>query len=337
MKLGIHLLGYDVPLRSVVDISRMADASTIDSVWIGEYFHEGYAVSTAVAAATSRLRIGTAATLALPRSPLITAMAVRDVAELSTGRFTVGLGSQVKRGLRRWHGLDVERPVAMMADYIGAVRACLRALRGEGDLFESEHWRLDLRGFAPVSGTVADPAILLAAVGPKMVEAAAGSADGLIGHILWSPRYLRDVVRPTVEKVNPTRPFEMATTVVLATHPDVATVRADAKRTLAFYASTRSYAGRLAEDGFAVEAAACAAAAGRRDPVAMVEAVSDKMLDTYAVSCAPDELGDRLAERYPDFDTVIAIPAYYQTPTDRVIEQQLALLDHKPSAPAGAG
>lgn len=335
MKLGIHVLGYDTPLRSVLSLSESADASAIDSVWVGEYFREAYVVAAAVTGATKRVRVGTAASLALPRSPLITAMAIRDLAELTGGRFVVGLGSQVKRGLKLWHGISADRPVAMMADYMRAVRACLRSLRGPGEIFEGAYWNLDLRGLAGSSQWATDPPLLLAAVGPKMLQVAASEADGVIGHILWSARYIAEVVEPAVASAVASRPFELATTVVVATHDDTLSARQDAKRTLGFYAATRTYLERLQADGFGDEALACAAASQQGDLGALAAAVSDDMLDTYAISCPPDELGDRLVDRFRSFETVIALPAYYHTPPERVLEQQLALIEHAPAFTEG--
>jgi alkanesulfonate monooxygenase SsuD/methylene tetrahydromethanopterin reductase-like flavin-dependent oxidoreductase (luciferase family) len=45
-----------------------------------------------------------------------------------------------------------------------------------------------------------DIPIYTAGVNPRMIEAAGRVADGLLGHTLFSPRYIAEVVRPALER-----------------------------------------------------------------------------------------------------------------------------------------
>src|SRR5439155_1227438 len=84
-------------------------------------------VQAAVASsATSRVTVGTDIALAFPRSPTITAMTARDLAELSGGRFILGLGTQVKRVNEQRFGVAFEHPAPKIAEAVQAIRAALQ-------------------------------------------------------------------------------------------------------------------------------------------------------------------------------------------------------------------
>jgi len=63
-----------------------------------------------------------------------TAMTARDLAELSGGRFVLGLGTQVKRVNEQRFGIPFEHPAPKIADHVEAVRAVLEYSGGVLDL-----------------------------------------------------------------------------------------------------------------------------------------------------------------------------------------------------------
>src|SRR5688500_614791 len=91
---GIVVGGH---LGGVGDMAKLAEDAGYESVWVAETAYSAYVQATAAILGTSSVRIGTNIALAFPRSPTITAMTARDLAELSGNRFILGLGSQVKR------------------------------------------------------------------------------------------------------------------------------------------------------------------------------------------------------------------------------------------------
>src|SRR5207244_12217829 len=90
------------PLDRLGALARRGEDAGFDSLWIAETGRTAFIQAAVAAQATETIRIGTSIALAFPRSPVITAMNARDLAELSSGRFVLGLGTQVKRvkGLR---------------------------------------------------------------------------------------------------------------------------------------------------------------------------------------------------------------------------------------------
>ena len=93
MRLGILLLG-DLSIRVAVAVARDAEAAGLDSVHQVEAYRSGFVPLAAIAAATSRIGLGTYIANAYGRSPFLTALSALDLDELSGGRFTLGVGSR---------------------------------------------------------------------------------------------------------------------------------------------------------------------------------------------------------------------------------------------------
>jgi probable F420-dependent oxidoreductase len=334
-RVGIGVVGADLPIDEVIDLAVRAERAGLDSVWAGEYFRSAFVTPTAIAERTSRIGIGTAIALAFVRTPLIAALSAIDLDELSGGRFVLGLGSQVKTAIERWHGLEYSRPASRMAETVRAIRAAAQTHLEEPQRFKGEFYDLDWTGYRRLSPPLRPLRIFVAGVKPAMVKVAARVGDGVIGHLFWSDRYLRETVQQITSAAAPG--FETCANVLCAVGEDREVARRDAKRTLAYYAQTRTYADLLSADGFAQEAERARAAAASRDARAMEKAISDRMVDAYAVAGTPDEVLGQLRERARLLDLAIALPAYYLTPPDRVREQYDAILETFTDDPISSG
>src|SRR5262245_4860622 len=90
-----RVLGGD--LDGLADPAREQEVAGFESAWCAETSRSAYVQAALTGAATSRAVVGTNIALAFPRSPTISAMTARDLAELTRGRFVLGLGTQVRR------------------------------------------------------------------------------------------------------------------------------------------------------------------------------------------------------------------------------------------------
>lgn len=253
MDLGI-VLGGD--LGDVADRARAAEAAGFESVWVAETARTAFVQAAVVCAATERVLVGTDIALAFPRSPTITAMAARDLAELSGGRFVLGLGSQVKRVNEQRFGIPFEHPAPKLADAVGAIRAVVEAFSSGAVDHRGPFFEITMPPFPgagpPPGGT---PPIHLAAVNTVMARAAGRVADGVLGHPMTSPRYVAEVLRPAVEKGaadagRDVARVEISTGVIVQISEDAEEARREAALQLAFYATTRTYRSVLALHGF---------------------------------------------------------------------------------------
>jgi probable F420-dependent oxidoreductase len=109
MRFGVQLPHFG-PLASgpgAVSIARRAEALGFDSVWVGDHlayppsladrfgseFHEALVTLSYLAAATSRVRLGTAVLVLPYRHPVLLARQLATLDVLSAGRVTVGVGT----------------------------------------------------------------------------------------------------------------------------------------------------------------------------------------------------------------------------------------------------
>jgi probable F420-dependent oxidoreductase len=286
------------PMPAIGELARLAEDGGYESVWVAETAYSAYVQAALASQATGRVKVGTNIALAFPRSPTITAMTARDLAELSGGRFILGLGSQVKRVNEHRFSVHFEHPAPKMAEYVEVIREVLETFRGERIDHRGRFYTVTMNPF-PGAGAVDDVPIYLAAVNPKMVEAAGRVADGLLGHPLTSPTYLREVVRPSLEagaREAGRDPAEVSLTnsVILQLNDDRERARFEAALQIAFYATTRTYRPVLELHGFGELTGSLREAFARGDLAEMAR-IALPMVDTYAIAGPEDECRERMA------------------------------------------
>ncbi len=187
-------------LSQVADHARRAETLGYDGLNVPDAVHDGLLMAQAALAATQRLRVATSVLVAFPRSPMNVAHATWDLQDFSSGRFELGLGSQVRGNIVGRYSTAWSAPVPRMREYIGSLKAIFASWQeGERLSFEGEHYRFTkMQPFfnpGPLESGV--PLIHLAAIGPAMTALAGEVADGLMCHPTnSSPRYLVEKVRP---------------------------------------------------------------------------------------------------------------------------------------------
>lgn len=335
-----RLTGYGVaiggPYAFLPELARQAEGHGFDAVWVSETGQESIVQATVCLNATERIQVGTNITLAFPRSPTITAMQAWDLDELSGGRFIVGLGSQVKRIIEERFSAEFDRPAKRMAEYVEAMRTVWRIERGEDVTFDGEIYRV-LRPGLGGPGRAADrtmPRVYVAAVGPLMTAAAATHADGILGHPFTSLRYLTEGVLPRIDEALATAgrsrdDFTVAQGLILCVAEDREVARREAATQIAFYGTTPNYLPVFAAHGdeHLMETYRDVFISSGKDPDAMAAAVSDEVIDRYAVAGTPDEVRDRVAEYAAHLDHLILGGAWYRVPPQRMAENLWAILE----------
>ena len=305
MQVGIVVGGA---LDGIEDAARRAEDAGFESVWVAETARTAYLQAALAIRATSRVIVGTAVALAFPRSPAITAMNARDLAELSGGRFVLGLGSQVKRVNEERFGVPFEHPAPKMGEYVEAVREVLGSFEGSAPRHEGRFYRITMAPFPGASGA-GDVPIYLAAVNERMAEQAGRVADGISGHPMNSPAYLSKVVVPAIGRGAEGAGRELGeinitTNVITQISEDRDEARLLAAGQLAFYATTRSYTPVLALHGFEDRVGPIREAHARGDFGAMAQ-LAAPMVDTLTVAGTPEEIRERIAAYEGIADRVI--------------------------------
>jgi alkanesulfonate monooxygenase SsuD/methylene tetrahydromethanopterin reductase-like flavin-dependent oxidoreductase (luciferase family) len=171
------------------DIAVHAEALGFDTVWIPDEllwrrpdgspwgWWECVAMAGAVAAVTSRIKVGTWILSALHRNPGITAKVVETLDEISGGRFVFGLGSGHSGRQGRTFGLPEDHVHSRFEEAVQIIVALLREGRADFEGAFHAARNLEHRPQGPRPGGIP---IMIGAKGPKMLHLAALHAD------IWS-------------------------------------------------------------------------------------------------------------------------------------------------------
>jgi alkanesulfonate monooxygenase SsuD/methylene tetrahydromethanopterin reductase-like flavin-dependent oxidoreductase (luciferase family) len=168
------VLWADGDLTFLIEAARLAEQAGYDSVWAGDSLlarprGEPLTVLAAVAAATTRLRLGTAVLLPLLRHPLNLAHSVASVDRIAEGRLIIGVGPGAE--LPATHaelaavGVASDRRVSAMLHHL---EECLRLWRGED---------ADVQ-LLPRPYRAGGPPLWLGAHGPRMLRLSGQRFDG---------------------------------------------------------------------------------------------------------------------------------------------------------------
>ncbi len=321
--------------------AQAAERAGVECVWTPELFRSSVTQATWIAARTERIGVGTGIAWAFTRSPFILAVTALDIDEISGGRFRLGLGAGVKRLNETWHGVEYGRPAPHLREAIEATRTIM-AQAGEGSpiRFSGEYYDIDIRGWArPHRAARESVPIYTAAIREGMCRMAGDCADGLLGHPIASVRWIDEVVVPSFERGlarsrRERGSFDYLPTVCCAIDDDEARARDAARRTIAFYATVRTYAPLWEMHGFGDRAAAVGDSFRAGDFAAMPGHVSDEMVDAYCAAGPEDRVRALVAERGERGDGVFLTPPTYFIPHEQIIEYQHRLM--AAFAPAGA-
>jgi probable F420-dependent oxidoreductase len=318
---GLHAASAPLDIAAVAGDARRAEALGYDGVLAAETKDDPYIVMALAAAATSRVGLATAVAIAFPRSPMVTALSAWTLQKLSHGRFTLGLGSQVRGHIERRYGMRWSAPGPWLRDYVGALRAIWACWQNRTKLdFESEHYKLSLMVplFAPAPIEHPQIPVELAAVNPYMCQVAGEVADGIRAHPIATPRYIAETMLPAAKKgaARAGRDFSgftlcaMPLVATAGTRATLAERIRDVRARVAFYASTPAYLLAFESEGYGEVARTPQGHARAQRWAEMADLVTDEMLDAYAVIGTYDEIAAKLCARYAPLATSLgfAIP-----------------------------
>ncbi len=264
---------------------------------------------TAAAMAAPTLTFTTGIAVAFPRSPMVSAAIAWEISHNTEGRFRLGLGSQVKAHIKRRYGAEFAPPGPRLRDYVLAVKACIRAFRGDDKLnHDGPYYRLNLLPpqWSPPRHEFGDIKVDISAVGPYMTRMAGEVADGVHVHPFHSMPYIQQRLLPAVAAGaalagRDTTDVDLIVPVFAIpgdSHQERAPLIDAAKTQIAFYGSTPNYAFQFDDLGFEGTTARLGELLRAGDTPGMAALVTDEMLEHYAVVARWDEIADRLVERY---------------------------------------
>jgi probable F420-dependent oxidoreductase len=319
-----------MPLADLIDLGVAAEDAGLDSVWHVEIQREPFVPLAAIAARTRQIRLGTGVVI-WARSPVLASLVAANLDELSGGRFLYGLGTGPPDWNRRFHGMSYERPVERIREYVEVMRGAWRAASDgstfdyEGDCYRIEGYQRSLR-----QERERIP-VFLAAVQSRMCALAGEIADGVLLNVLSTPRYVREYALPHMERGaaragRSVASVERAAAITAAANADAGEARRWARHHIAYYSVIPYFDVMFGLHGFEREAAVIREAASRGDPVSMIAAVSEEMIDTFAIAGTPDQCRAQLRS-WGDLDVACLFPPTFQLADEEIVANHHALIE----------
>lgn len=195
------MLGADLDMAplAIAELERRG----YDAAFTAEINSDPFLPLVLAAEHSEDIALTTSISVAFARNPMTMANLAWDLNQYSKGRFTVGLGSQIKPHITRRFSMPWSKPAARMREFILAMQAIWACWdTGEKLEFNGEFYQHNLMTpmFTPTNAGHGRPGVNLAAVGPLMTEVAGEVANGVIAHGFTTAKYLQDVTLPAVER-----------------------------------------------------------------------------------------------------------------------------------------
>ncbi|HSJ34217.1 MAG TPA: TIGR03617 family F420-dependent LLM class oxidoreductase [Acidimicrobiia bacterium] len=298
------------PPREARTAAEYAARLGFDGFFSAETSHDPFFPLLLAADTAPDLDLGTAIAVAFPRSPMITAATAWDMAQISGGRFILGLGTQVRAHITRRFSTEWGNPGPRLRDYIASLRAIWDTwqngtpLRHEGEFYT---FSLMTPFFDPGPIPHPDIPVAIAGVGPYLSRLAGEVCDAFHVHPFHTVSYLDEVVLPNMTagaeaSGRSLDDCQRISTVFVVTGRNDAEMEQMAtlvKQQISFYASTPSYAPVLEASGWDF-GPRLTAMSKRGEWGEMADVITDEVVAEVGVVAPVDQVGAAIKERYGD-------------------------------------
>lgn len=189
------------PVGAIERTEALRDAGA-SGVFTFEGPHDVFTPLT-LASTVGGLDLMTNVAIAFPRNPIHLAHQAIDLQILTKGRFTLGLGTQIRTQIEKRFGADFDRPVVRMTELVAALRAIFDTWStGQRLDFRGEYYRHTLMTptFTPRDNPYGPPPIYVGALGPRLTKATAQHADGLLVMPFGNKKFLHEVTMTAVDE-----------------------------------------------------------------------------------------------------------------------------------------
>lgn len=193
MKIGVMLSmvegsfeGRTPTFQDLQTMAQAAEQSGLDSLWLADHLiyrfpeleefalWETFTMLSALAAVTTRVEIGTMVACTSFRPPALLAKMADTIDEISSGRFTLGLGAG-------WHQPEYEAfgyPFDHLASRFEEALQIIVPLLREGHVdFQGKYYQVNNCVLRPRGPSKGGPPILIGAKQPRMLQLVARYAD----------------------------------------------------------------------------------------------------------------------------------------------------------------
>jgi len=177
-------------LDAILDEFAKAEQEGFRSVWVGQVFdHDVLTLLALAGMRTARIELGTSVVPLPPRHPPVLAQQALTTQLATQGRLCLGVGCGHPGILDRKLGLAPDHPLARTRETLEVLKPLLR---GEYVKYAGTYQRM--RVGTPIPGAE-PPSVILAALGPRMIELAGELTDG-VTVVYVGADYVAERVRP---------------------------------------------------------------------------------------------------------------------------------------------
>jgi 5,10-methylenetetrahydromethanopterin reductase len=335
MKIDIEFnSGAQLPMNAIPDLARAAEAHGFDCAWGGEANNKDPTVMlSAIAAVTTRLKVGSAIYHILGRTPATLALQAMGLDELSGGRFLLGIGSS-NPTIAKWHGQSFDRPLSRIQEYIEITRAAMRGekLNFEGKFFTAQNFKM---AFKPSGRSIP---IYVAAFGPKMTRLAGRISDGVLINMANPTEISRiaaEVKAGAQEAGKDPSKMEIICKIRCSIAPNYGVAREALSHALTYYALADYYRELLGRMGFVEEVEAMRAAWKTGGFHAARALISDRMFNSLPLVAATSalEVVEQIRPYIEAGATRIILP--YVAASDDIVGEMKNFIDYWSPATTG--
>ncbi|HUQ43094.1 MAG TPA: LLM class flavin-dependent oxidoreductase [Candidatus Limnocylindria bacterium] len=181
IRVGIQLPEVEREVRwpEYLAMARAAEKAGFDTIWLGDHLLYRYAdgstrgpwevwtMLAAIAASTSRIRLGPLVAATAFHAPAMLAKLAATVDEISGGRLILGLGAGWNETEFRAFGFPFDHRISRFEEAFTIVRTLLRdgAIDFDGEFFQARDAVLK-----PAPARKGGPPLMIGSIGPRMLE-----------------------------------------------------------------------------------------------------------------------------------------------------------------------
>lgn len=187
-RFGLFLSQANKPWSQILDEFQMAESLGFDHAWLVDHLVdtdgppengclEGWTLLAAIAARTSRIRLGVLVSSNTFRHPALLLKEAVTVDHISDGRLILGIGTGWNEDEHRRYGIDLPEPPERVDRFEEAVRLVTDLMSQERTTVDGRFYRLDDARLQPPPIQRPRIPLLIAAHRPRMLRIAARYAD----------------------------------------------------------------------------------------------------------------------------------------------------------------
>lgn len=265
--LGVWGQLASLPASSLRGFVARAAELGYGTLWVGDgAARDPFAQLAAVAEVAGSMALGTSIVNIFGRDAMASRMGAMTLHELTAGRFVLGLGVSHVHLVQKLRGHVYDKPYTRMREYLEAYR------------------QLPYRGpvISGPEGRATEPPLLIAALGPRLLELAATETDGTLPFFVAAERiaWMREVLDAAAPADRP-RPL-IATALAAVVEADPERARAAGRAWMQPYCRAENYQRSLSAQGFG--------------PADWEPPYSDRLVDAMVAWGTPEQVRARVAE-----------------------------------------